>query len=251
MKYGEKTDTIRIFYERGGQEDMEQDNFSRWRNKKVMVSGKKRTALGRMEIFLPRGGQPGRCYYSDETEHGLGPGPVRLSFAFGDAFAYQNGPLESEQLLFGSLNVFEESEYIPGMPPVDIGAILFQDRGTFKVGIRLASSIPQKQIVIYWWAETLEELEPEEKDTPTEAATEEFFIENAPKFLRKGMKYQFQCALPKGYDGPVHWKVLGQGGGSIDHNGMYTAPNVQGVFQIEASLDDQEKKTTVYIMIKE
>ena len=80
---------------------MEQDNFSRWRNKKVMVSGKKRTALGRMEIFLPRGGQPGRCYYSDETEHGLGPGPVRLSFAFGDAFAYQNGPLESEQLLFG------------------------------------------------------------------------------------------------------------------------------------------------------
>ncbi|MFQ9801990.1 MAG: hypothetical protein ACLR23_27330 [Clostridia bacterium] len=93
---------------------------------------------------------------------------------------------------------FEESEYIPGMPPVDIGAILFQDRGTFKVGIRLASSIPQKQIVIYWWAETLEELEPEEKDTPTEAATEEFFIENAPKFLRKGMKYQFQCALPKG-----------------------------------------------------
>ncbi|MFR5072275.1 MAG: hypothetical protein ACLTDS_09150 [Bianqueaceae bacterium] len=49
----------------------------------------------------------------------------------------------------------------------------------------------------------------------------------------------------------MHWKVLGQGGGSIDHNGMYTAPNVQGVFQIEASLDDQEKKTTVYIMIKE
>ena len=65
------------------------------------------------------------------------------------------------------------------------------------------------------------------------------------------MKYKFQCALPKGCDGPVRWKVLGQGGGSIDHNGMYTAPDVQGVFQIEASLDDQGKKTTVYIMIKE
>ena len=228
---------------------MEQDNFSRWRNKKVMVSGKKRTALGRMEIYLPRGGQPGRCYYSEETEHGLGMGPVRLSFAFGDPFAYQNGPLESEQLLFGSLNVFEESEYIPGMPPVDIGAILFQDRGTFKVGIRLGSSIPQKQIVIYWWAETLEELSREEETEAEEA--EEFFIENAPKFLRRGMKYQFRCAMPSGCEGPVHWKVLGQGGGSIDRYGMYTAPDTQGVFQIEASLDDQEKKTAVYIMIKE
>ncbi|MFQ9801989.1 MAG: hypothetical protein ACLR23_27325 [Clostridia bacterium] len=38
---------------------MEQDNFSRWRNKKVMVSGKKRTALGRMEIFSASRGTAG------------------------------------------------------------------------------------------------------------------------------------------------------------------------------------------------
>ena len=111
---------------------------------------------GTAVIDLPEGGHRGRCYYSGEIAHGLGEGTVRLSFAAMDSQGYEEGPLEHTQILFGDSDTLEESVYVPGIPSFKLGAVLYPDRGTFRIGVRLLENTSCRQLSIAWWASRLE-----------------------------------------------------------------------------------------------
>ena len=210
-------------------------------------------------ISLKGGGYRGRCYYSEKIAHGLGEGVVHLSFAVQDEAGYDDTPLNGPQLLFGDLSAFEESSYIPGVPAVKIGAVLFPEQGQFQIGVRLQENTPLSQLQIAWWASRLEpktlpavilpDTVLDEPDAllskPDENA---FFITNAPRVLRTGKQFAFHVAMPKVGGIPV-WTVKEPGGGTITQDGVYTAPSVPGIFEIQAALGDQI--TSVYIMVKE
>ncbi|MBQ7915643.1 MAG: hypothetical protein IJ315_02495 [Firmicutes bacterium] len=210
-------------------------------------------------IFLKSGGYRGRCYYSDKIAHGLGEGTVQLSFAVLDEAGYDNGPLNGSHLIFGDLSAFEESSYLPGVPAVKIGAVLFPEQGQFQIGIRLQENTPLSQLKIAWWASRLEPktrpaviLPDTVLDEPDELLSQPdenaFFITNAPRVLRTGKQFSFHVAMPKAGGTPV-WTVKEPGGGTITQEGVYTAPSVPGIFEIQASLGEQI--TSVYIMVKE
>lgn len=217
---------------------------------------------GTAVIDLPEGGHRGRCYYSGEIAHGLGEGTVRLSFAAMDSQGYEDGPLEHTQILFGDSDTLEESVYVPGIPSFKLGAVLYPDRGTFRIGVRLLENTSCRQLGIAWWASRLEPktlpsaILPETPlkelsmtagldDTADENA---FFITNAPRVLRVRETFQFRLAMPKS-GGTPEWEVREKGGGTITQEGIYTAPCVPGIFEITARLNGQ--LTSVYIMVRE
>lgn len=211
-------------------------------------------------IEFGHGGYRGRCYYSEPIAHGLGEGTVRLSFAILDEAAYDNAPHTGSQLLFGDLSAFAESSYIPSVPNMKIGAVLFPDQGVFRIGVRLMENTAQKSVRIVWWASrldakarpaailpdtVLEDPSEEFSDQPDENA---FYITNAPRVLRLRESFRFRLMLPKSGGTPV-WTIKEAGGGTITPDGLYTAPSAPGIFEIQASLDDQI--TSVYIMVRE
>lgn len=220
---------------------------------------------GRVVIPLIPGGEAGWCYYSDEINHELGDGLLWIDYA-----------LEQPEgaMLFGSASAFEDSEYLEEPLLAEVGILLSPDRKSFRVGIKLLADTDQKEAVVYWRAGQLKRSEAERKlaeDEKTllgyymtakrpvvqsmvvevqEDAPEAFYIQSTPKYLYKGQKFMFSCKVPEGTKEPVTWKVLGEDAGTIDSYGMYTAPDHQGVFQVEASLGSHYR-TTVYVMIKD
>lgn len=217
---------------------------------------------GTAEIALPDGGHRGRCYYSSDIVHGLGEGTVRLSFAVLDSGGYEDGPLEQTQLLFGDADALEESDYIPGIPSMKIGAVLYPQRGAFRIGVRLQGNTSCRRLSIAWWASRLEAktrpaaILPEtlisEAPLPSSlegpADEDAFYIANAPRVLRVRETFRFCLQLPRSGGTPT-WEVKESGGGTITPEGVYTAPSVPGIFEITARLGSQI--TSVYIMVRE
>ena len=221
-----------------------------------------RVVWGRVSISLLPGGEAGWCYYSDEIDHELGDGLLWIDYA-----------LEQPEggLMFGNASVFEDSEYLEDPLLAEVGILLSPDRKTFRVGVKLLADTEQKEAVVYWRAGQLKRSEAERKlasDEKTllnyymtarqpvsaapveEASSDSFYIKSTPKYLYKGQKFMFSCQVPEGTNEEVRWGVLGEDAGTIDGYGMYTAPDRQGVFQVEASLGDRYR-TTVYVMIKD
>ena len=220
-----------------------------------------RIVWGRVAVPLIPGGEAGWCYYSDEIEHELGEGLLWIDYA-----------LEQPEgsMVFGSAAAFEDSEFLEEPLLAEVGIVLSPDRKRFRVGVKLLADTDQKEAVVYWRASQLKRSEAERKlaedektlldyymtarqpvevDVPEEAP-DTFYIQSTPKYLYKGQKFMFSCKVPEGTDMAVTWSVLGENAGTIDSYGMYTAPDRQGVFQVEASLGDQYR-TTVYVMIKD
>ncbi len=213
---------------------------------------------GTAVIALDHGGYRGRCYYSARIPHGLGEGDVHLSFALIDPDGYEEGPVEGEQLLFGDMDAFSESSYIPGIPAVKIGAILYPKQGVFQIGVCLKENTSCPQLKIAWRASRLEAKsrpaailpEPvmEEEPLYQEADENAFYIANAPRVLRTGESFHFYLVMPKNGGTPV-WTIREPFGGQITPEGVYTAPAIPGIFEIQASLNGQI--TSVYIMVRE
>lgn len=221
------------------------------------------TVWGRAVIPLTPGGEAGWCYYSDAIYHELGDGLLWIDFA-----------LEQPDgaIVYGSTAPFDECEYMEETIQAEVGVLLNRDRKSFRIGVKLLKDTEQKEAVVCWRAGRIRRAEAErrfvgeekklldyymtarrsEAEIPVVSDPEAFYITSTPKYLYRGQKFMFTCRLPEGEKGPVYWRVLGDDGGTIDSFGMYTAPQRQGVFQVEASLGDPARyKTTVYVMIKE
>ena len=86
-----------------------------------------RDSQGTVTILLEGGGYRGRCFYSPKIPHCLGEGDVHLSLALLDPGGYEEGLVQGEdtQFVFGDVDAFSESSYIPGIPAVKLGAVLY------------------------------------------------------------------------------------------------------------------------------
>jgi hypothetical protein len=64
--------------------------------------------------------------------------------------------------------------------------------------------------------------------------------------------YYFEALISGETVSRVKWSVKEEGGGTIDHNEMYTAPNKVGVFEIIAeSLDYPDNKASTFVVVRD
>ncbi len=215
---------------------------------------------GTVTILLEGGGYRGRCFYSPKIPHGLGEGDVHLSLALLDPGGYEEGLVQGEdtQFVFGDVDAFSESSYIPGIPAVKLGAVLYRGQGVFQIGVCLKENTSCSRLQVSWRASRLEPKtrpaailpEPvmEEQELREDVDENAFYIANAPRVLRTGESFRFYLVMPKTGGTPA-WTIREPFGGSITPEGVYTAPSIPGIFEVQASLDGQI--TSVYIMVRE
>ncbi|MDD4801898.1 MAG: hypothetical protein PHF24_02975 [Syntrophomonas sp.] len=132
------------------QPDINQFNFDLGIPRPQIVAGADSTGVAEFELEVSP--KAAKSYISDEIDHGLGAGAVQIITGVEQRTDEEvmMAAQHSEQIFFGKYEVFQDSEYESLAPPMDIGAVLYPERGTFRIGIRCQSPHAAK-VKIRWW----------------------------------------------------------------------------------------------------
>jgi len=108
---------------------------------------------GITDIETEENPRAGKSYFSDEIEHGLGPGPVLIIAGVEESSEEEVVEIShhSEQIFFGAYEVFHKSPYDSLGPRVAIGTVVYPQKGTFRIGIKSQRSKLGK-VRLRWWA---------------------------------------------------------------------------------------------------
>ena len=199
---------------------------------------------GTVELTMPGGLRVNSRVYSDEIEHGLGPGAVdiRLSIQFADA-----GRQGETALFFGNTEVFR-GKHAPAAPPwVEYAALVYPERGTMRIGLWLHDMVEGNRLTVHFFAQK------PERDTSRILESRKVGISVTPEFTRVSRRgrIQFQAEVTGSEDTAVEWTVREENGGVVDRNGIYEAPELPGTYEVTASARaDQTATASAFVVVE-
>lgn len=202
----------------------------------------RRTAGGVETVVLGVSPKVGRTYFSHEFIHGLGAGNLCVVVAVENA----EDVSRSETLVFGD-GIFTAEEFSLAAPACAVGAMVNVKKGTLQLGLKLLERTAQQNIRLRWWAWRPEE-EQEEKEELADAV--KVVITPNTANLEPLQQVRFTALVEGSASQEVNWSVVEKNGGSIDRNGLYTAPPTEGVFEIQAqSAKFGNDKASAYVVV--
>lgn len=199
--------------------------------------GQIKVATGVAIIDLGIGGSEGQKFFSPEIPHGLGLG--RVNIILGEAYSLK----EDSAIVYGATDIFEEKKAVV---QADLAAKVYVDKGTFVIGLKCLAQTPERQVKIHWTAikDGQEELKAKREKT----------LQIKPDMLNLLIRdnYYFEAIYDGNSESRILWSVKEADGGTIDKNGMYTAPNKAGVYEIVAqSMDEPERKASTFVVVRD
>lgn len=190
----------------------------------VLITG------GSCVISLKAGGQKQETYYSEEITHGLGLGKTDILLA-----------LESGgETYFGDPDVFDRRK-----TAISLAARLDTHKGTFLIGIRIKAPVAEEALHIRWTALR------NRKDTVVEQADRRILIRPNVLELKVRESRTLEAICENMAEKAVIWSVS-LGGGDVDGNGLYTAPNLPGVYEVTvAAAAYPAVKASLFVVVRE
>jgi len=94
-------------------------------------------------------------WVTDEIVHGLGAGDISVTVGLEeDTNASVAGGAGSSGacVYFGSVDVFKGTAYEAQLPSVTFGTLIYPERGSFRVGMKLNGGTEAERLRIRWWA---------------------------------------------------------------------------------------------------
>lgn len=204
--------------------------------KKIEKGEQQMTACGDAVVNLGLGGLKGQKFFSGDIVHGLGLGLVYLNLGVSSDMS------DTGRVVYGQQDIFEQREH---RAPVRLAARLDVTKGSFQIGVECLDDTTEQQLKIHWMAV---------KDPRKKAETEKLTMQIKPDMKNVTVRESFYLeALISGIsDSRIFWSVKEKEGGSIDENGMYTAPNQPGVYEVVAkSMDNPELMASTYVVVRD
>lgn len=190
-----------------------------------------RIAQGEVWLDFNGGGQRGMRFMTDEITHGLGLGQVHIFVGIED---------KENSVTFGSSEVFED---MPVQAETAVRA--FPEKGTFQIGVRLVNQVIRGGMKLYWTAVA------DGTKNDMEQSVRKIFIKPGVLEMETRQTHYLETVCTNMTDQTVVWSVK-EHGGEITENGVYTAPNVPGVYEVTAtSLAYPEVKASIFIVVRE
>lgn len=180
-------------------------------------------------------------FFSQEIAHNLGIGNVSITVAV----EYEDN--SDRKLLFGDGEIFS-SRNMKSVPKIQAAALLSPDKGTFVIGIRLSDYVEGHSVRVRWFA-----YKPT-RDTADLRYNDKVMIRITPDIqkLKPLERVRFIADVSGSEDKSVTWTVCDPLGGSIDENGLYQAPSVEGTYEIAAcSNADGTTKISAFVLVEE
>ena len=190
-----------------------------------------KVASGVYTLDLSSGGLRNQRFFTSEIFHGIGLGNVSITIGIQE---------QAHETYFGSGDVFQQQSI-----HYESAVCLYEEKGSFIVGIRLTDNITSGKLTIRWTALRASE---EEREDMVE---KKIFIK--PGILDLGTRegYYLEANCVNMTDKRVNW-IVAKNAGSIDGNGYYTAPNLPGVYEVVAqSAVWPEVKATLFVVVRE
>lgn len=174
------------------------------------------TAFGTEVIELGIGGIAGQCFFTGPIVHGFGPGEVSVTCGISDNAS------KPAALFYGEPDVFcDDKREVSAKVAVKANI----SDGTFVIGIRLMEPAEASRVTLFWTA-VCGRREQEGKEERT------LFLKPDMVYLKLREDYRFEPVFTGVDDRRVIWSVKELEGGSIDENGVYTAPSIPGIYEI-------------------
>lgn len=190
-------------------------------------------ACGKAEIDLKGGGRRGDKFFSREIVHNLGLGAVTLILGL---------EKESGRVVYGSSEIFEEKEE-KGVD-AELAACVNEENGSFIIGVRLLSSSKAGKLRVHWTAIR------DQRELAVEKNEKRIFIKPNLLELSVRQSHVLEAVCENMVEKLVTWSVKDEGG-FIDNNGMYTAPNTAGVYEVVAqSVAFPEVRASIYVVVR-
>lgn len=189
-------------------------------------------AEGVETIELGAGAGKGKRLFSREISHGLGMGSTTILLSIRGE--------KNQETYSGVPGIFQDD-----FPQVELAAKTDAQRGTFTIGVRVLATTPKERITIKWTALQ------DHKDLLEDKKEQRIFIRPNVLNLNTRESYYLEAVCSNMLDTGVMWQVKGQGG-TIDENGLYTAPNTAGVYEVTAvSTAYPEVKASIFVIVRE
>lgn len=205
-----------------------------------IVTGVERINLG----FNPK---VGKSYFSYEFVHGLGEGKVAVVTAIDNKANFMVD--EKGLLIFGDKSIFTKEEISVSAPDVKIGAIVNSEKGTVRLGVKLLEKTSAQAVDIRWWALKPVEIKEEEEDLVIDENVRVVITPNTTR-IRPLEQVRFEAHIEGAVSQEVRWGMAEANSGSIDNNGLYTAPAKEGVYEVRAySVKFENKSDSAYVVV--
>lgn len=116
-------------------------------------------ATGVVEIALDSNAKKGlfsrgqKQWATDEIVHGLGAGDISVTVGLEeDADETASVGTAGACVYFGSVDVFKGTAYEAQLPSVTFGTLIYPEKGSFRVGMKLNGGTEAQRLRIRWWA---------------------------------------------------------------------------------------------------
>ena len=202
------------------------------------------TASGTFDLPLGLGYDTRQAVFSDEIMHGLGQGPVCVQVGIE---YITGGPkdVQASEILLGDASIFGQEERPGGEERIysaTTAVKVLPERGTFVVGARLGEASGLISLRIRWFAFRVNELN---KQLKLGHEGERYILVNPDTIVLppKGTAHISPVFINMPAEA-CSYRVVDAEGGSIDNNGVYTAPAKEGVYEIRI---EAVSDPTVYV----
>ena len=189
-------------------------------------------AEGVEEIELGTGSAKNKKLFSREISHSLGVGRMIIVLSMeGES---------SQEEYFGTGGIFQSN-----LPKVELAAKADFQRGVFVIGVKVLAANPHDRIKVHWTAIR------DRKELLEEKKERRIFIRPNVLNLNTRESYYLEAVCSNMNETGVVWQVKDHGG-TIDANGMYTAPNTAGVYEVTAVSEAYpEVMASIFVIVKE
>lgn len=189
--------------------------------------------------------QEGNILRSDEIAHELGPGTVFIEFGIENVYPAAGIDRNYTDLLLGDASLFSQASgtYDRGF---DRGVRVHPEKGTFELAVRLKGGLRQTSLRLRWFAWRAEEHAAPRLPAGTLLRLEPDVARAAP-----GATVNFVPVFEHGAGSPCDFLVPDKQSGVITPNGIYTAPQKDGLYQVCAQIKDMpETRVNAFVIVR-
>lgn len=202
-------------------------------------------ATGAIQLNTGMNQKAGSLLTSEEITHGLGPGTVYIEFGIEHIYPAVNLDQNRTDLLLGDVSLFEQAS---GTYEKDMakGVRVHPDKGTFELAVRLGCDLRQSVLHLRWFA-----WRPDEAAVPAEEAGA--LLRLTPDVVRAkpGDILSFTPVFTCGQSAPCEFFTADRHGGVMTRDGIYTAPDREGLYQIYAQVRGKpEERANAFIIVE-
>lgn len=187
----------------------------------------------------------GTILRSDEIAHELGPGTVFIEFGIENIYPAAGTDRNYTDLLLGDASLFTQASgtYDCGF---DRGVRIHPEKGTFELAVRLKGELRQAALRLRWFAWRTEEHVSRRLPAGTLLRLEPDVVRAAP-----GATINFIPVFEQGMSAPCDFLIPDKQSGVITENGIYTAPEKDGLYQICAQIKEMpETRVNAFVIVR-